>query len=94
MCPEKEKYIPRLLKKYREEIIPQMMKKFGYKNRLQTPCLEKIVINVGCGEGAHKGEVLEQIGKELALISGQKSIKTEAKRSISNFKIRRGMKMM
>ena len=85
---EKEKYIPRLLKKYREEIIPQMVKKFGYKNRMQIPYLEKIVINVGSGEGS---AVLDQIAKELALISGQKPIKTKAKKSISNFKIRKGM---
>ena len=85
---EKEKYTPRLLKKYREEIVPQMVKKFGYKNKMQTPHLEKIVINVGSGEGA---KVLDQIARELALISGQKCIKTKAKKSISNFKIRKGM---
>lgn len=85
-------YIPRLLKKYREEIVPQMVKKFGYKNKkMQAPRIEKIVINVGVGEGSRDNKTFDRISTELAFISGQKCIKTKARKSISNFKIRKGM---
>lgn len=90
---EKKRYIPRLLEKYRKEIIPQMVKKFGYKNKMQVPRLEKIVINIGCGEAAHEAKILEQISKEITFISGQKCVQTKAKKSISNFKLRKGMIM-
>ncbi|MCK4859720.1 MAG: 50S ribosomal protein L5 [Candidatus Omnitrophica bacterium] len=85
--------MPRLLEKYRKEIIPQMVKKFGYKNKMQVPRLEKIVINIGCGEAAHEAKILEQISKEITFISGQKCVQTKAKKSISNFKLRKGMIM-
>ncbi len=77
--------------KYEKEIVPAMMKEFEYKNALQVPRIEKIVINMGVGEGARNPDLLEQHAKELALITGQKPLVTRAKKSISNFKIRKGM---
>jgi len=83
-------YIP-LKEKYKEEIIPAMIKEFGYKNVLQVPRIEKIVINMGIGEGSRNKDVVDTHAKELALIAGQKPVITKAKKSISNFKIRKGM---
>lgn len=83
-------YIP-LKEKYENEIKPAMMKEFGYKNIHQVPKLEKIVINMGIGEGSRNKDVIDIHAKELALIAGQKPVVTKAKKSISNFKIRKGM---
>ena len=83
-------YIP-LKEKYRNEIIPAMIKEFGYKNVFQVPRIEKIVINMGIGEGSRNKDVVDVHAKELALIAGQKPVITRAKKSISNFKIRKGM---
>jgi large subunit ribosomal protein L5 len=82
--------VPRLLEKYRNSIAPNLMQKFNFKNRFQVPRLEKIVLNVGVGAGAHDIKVLEQTCAELALIAGQRPIITKARKSISNFKIRKG----
>ncbi len=82
--------IPRLLERYKHEIIPEMMKVFGYKNPLQVPKLTKITINMGVGESAHDIKVLEKAMAELSLIAGQKPIIRRAKKAISNFKIRKG----
>ena len=81
---------PRLLEKYRKEIVPAMMQKFGFKNKLQVPHLEKIVVNMGVGLGAHDIKPLEEASKELALIAGQRPVITKARKSISNFKLRKG----
>ncbi len=83
-------YIP-LKEKYEKEIVPAMMKEFGYKNKLQVPRVHKIVINMGIGEGARNPDLIEQHAKQLALITGQKPLVTRARKSISNFKIRKGM---
>jgi len=83
-------YIP-LKEKYRNEIIPAMIKEYGYKNVFQVPRIEKIVINMGIGEGSRNKDVVDVHAKELALIAGQKPVITRAKKSISNFKIRKGM---
>lgn len=80
----------RLLKEYRETIVPRMMEEFGYKNKLQVPKLTKIVINMGIGEGASDIKILEQAASELALICGQKPVITRAKKSVAGFKIRKG----
>ncbi len=88
-----EKYIPRLQKKYREEIIPALMKRFGYKNVMQVPRLEKIVLNMGVGEAVQDPKELDRAMEDLAIISGQKPAYTMAKKSISNFKLRKGMKI-
>jgi len=83
--------VPRLLQKYKEEIIPELSKKFGYKNPLQAPLLKKIVINMGVGAGSQDIKILEQVMADLSVITGQKAILTRAKKSIANFKIRKGV---
>ena len=81
----------RLKVKYTEEIAPALMKKFQYKSVMQIPKLEKIVINVGCGEARENSKVMDAVVKDLAAITGQKPILTVAKSSIANFKLREGM---
>ena len=81
----------RLKETYQKEIIDGMVKKFGYKNVMQVPRLEKIVINMGIGEAKENSKVLDAAMAELAIISGQKPVATRAKNSIANFKIREGM---
>ncbi len=80
----------RLHTKYSEKIVPELMKKFKLKNPFQVPKLEKIVINMGIGEGIQDIKVLEKARSELALITGQQPVITRAKKDISNFKIRKG----
>lgn len=82
---------PRLLEKYRNEIVPQMMQTFSLKNKLAVPRLEKIVVNLGVGEALADIKVLEKSMDELALISGQRPILRRAKKAIANFKIRQGL---
>jgi len=79
-----------LLERYRREIIPALMKRFGYKNLFQVPRLEKIVINMGVGQGAADVKIIEQAAQELGLIAGQHPVITRAKKAISNFKIKEG----
>ena len=81
----------RLKETYQNEIVDAMTKKFGYKNVMQVPRLEKIVINMGIGEAKENSKVLDAAMAELAIISGQKPVATRAKNSIANFKIREGM---
>ncbi len=81
----------RLKDQYQDKIVDALMKKFGYKNKLQAPKLEKIVINMGVGEAKENAKVLESAVKDLEIISGQKAVITKAKKSIANFKIREGM---
>lgn len=76
---------------YSNEIIAAMTKKFGYKNTLQVPKLNKIVINMGVGEAKENAKILESAVKDLEIIAGQKAVITKAKNSIANFKIRQGM---
>ncbi|MFH1854284.1 MAG: 50S ribosomal protein L5 [Candidatus Omnitrophota bacterium] len=82
---------PRLLEKYKKEIVPEVSKKFEYKNSLQAPHLEKVVLNMGVGSGSQDIKILEQVMADLALISGQKPAITRARKSIANFKIRKGV---
>jgi large subunit ribosomal protein L5 len=81
---------PRLLKRYRDEISPEMMKIFSYKNKLQVPRIKKIILNVGMGEATQDIKFLEAAQNELAAITGQKALTTRAKKAIANFKIRKG----
>lgn len=81
----------RFREKYENDIIPQMMTKFSYKNKLQVPKLEKIVINMGVGEAKESSKILESAMSDLEKISGQKPVMTKAKNSVANFKIREGM---
>lgn len=76
---------------YTEEIVDAMMKKFGYKNIMEVPKLEKIVVNMGVGEAKENPKILEAAAKDMEIITGQKPIITKAKKSIANFKIREGM---
>ena len=86
-----EKYIPTLQKQYREEIIPSLMKDFGYKSVMQVPKLEKIVINQGIGQAIADKKLIDVAITELTNISGQKAVATLSKKDISNFKLRRKM---
>ena len=81
----------RLKTLYNDEIINAMMKKFGYKNVMEVPKLDKIVVNIGVGEAKENAKVLESAMADLERITGQKPIVTKAKNSIANFKIREGM---
>ena len=81
----------RLKDYYKSDVAPSLMKKFGYKSVMQIPKLEKIVINVGCGEARENAKVMDAVVKDLATITGQKPILTVAKNSIANFKLREGM---
>ena len=76
---------------YKDEIVDAMVKKFGYKNIMEVPKLEKIVINMGVGEAKENAKVLESAVKDMETITGQKAVITKAKHSIANFKIREGM---
>lgn len=78
----------RLLKYYKEKVVPEMMKKFGYKNIYQVPKFEKIVINMGVGEAIANPKEAEDMAAELAVITGQRPIITRSKKSISNFKLK------
>jgi len=81
----------RLKEKYFREIVPVMIKEFGYRNVMEVPKLEKVVLNMGLGEAIHNIKVLDSAVEELALISAQKPVITRAKRSIASFKLREGM---
>ena len=81
----------RLKETYQNEIVDAIIKKFGYKNIMEVPKLDKIVINMGVGEAKENAKILESAMKDLEIIAGQKPITTKAKNSIANFKIREGM---
>ncbi len=85
------KYVARLRKDYDERIVPAMTEKFGYKNRMEVPRLEKIVINMGVGEATQDKKKVETAAQEMELIAGQKPVITKAKKSIAQFKLREGM---
>ncbi len=80
--------LPESLERYRNNIAPGLSKQFQHKNLMQAARLEKIVVNVGCGEAAHDAKVLEAVQRDLGLITGQRPLVTRAKKAISNFKIR------
>jgi len=82
---------PRLKEKYRNEVVPSLMKKFNYKSVMQAPKIEKVVINMGVGEGATNAKAIDSALEDLKAISGQKPVVTRAKKSIAGFKIRKGM---
>lgn len=80
-----------LKKRYQEEVVPALMKTLGYKNVMQVPRLEKIVLNIGLGEAIQNAKALESAEKDLATISGQHPVITRSKRSIAAFRLRAGM---
>ena len=83
----------RFAEKYKNEVAPALMKKFGYTSVMQIPKFNKIVINVGCGDAKDNAKVIDNVMAEIALITGQKPIATVAKKAVANFKIREGMKL-
>ncbi|MDR1106180.1 MAG: 50S ribosomal protein L5 [Treponema sp.] len=86
-------YEPRLKKIYREQIAPELFKEFGYTSPMQTPRLEKIVVSMGVGEALQSKKLLDAAIDDLTLITGQKAVKTKARKSIANFKIREGQEI-
>jgi large subunit ribosomal protein L5 len=83
--------LSRLKEQYQNEIIGAMIKKFGYKNIMEVPKLDKVVVNMGVGEAKENAKVLESAVADMEKISGQKAVLTKAKNSVANFKIREGM---
>ncbi|MBQ8210680.1 MAG: 50S ribosomal protein L5 [Clostridia bacterium] len=81
----------RLKDMYKAEVAPALMKKFGYKSVMQIPKIDKIVINVGCGEAKDNAKVIDAVIRDLGLITGQKPVVCKAKKSVANFKLREGM---
>ena len=75
----------RLKVKYTEEIAPALFKQFGYKSTMQVPKIDKIIVNVGCGEARENPKVLDAVARDLGAITGQKAVITKAKKSIANF---------
>ncbi|MDH3816985.1 MAG: 50S ribosomal protein L5 [Myxococcales bacterium] len=84
-------YEPRLRNKYKDEIVPQLMKDFGFTNVMQVPKLDRIVVNMGLGEAVQNAKLVESAAEELKAITGRKPIVTRAKKSIASFKLREGM---
>ena len=84
-------YVARLKKLYRDEIVPQLTKEFGYKNPLEVPRLDKVVLNMGVGEAVNDTKKVTSAAADLALIAGQKPVVTKARRAISTFKVRENM---
>lgn len=84
-------YQPRLRTKYKDQIVPQLMKDFSFKNIMQVPKLERIVINMGLGEAVQNAKLIETAVEELTAITGRKPVVTRAKKSIATFKLREGM---
>ena len=81
----------RMKERYKNEVASALMKKFNYKSPMQIPKLDKIIINVGCGEARENAKALDAVCSDLALITGQKAQITKAKKSVANFKVRQGM---
>jgi large subunit ribosomal protein L5 len=88
---EESKFNPRMREAYVQKVVPALMKEFGYKNIMQVPKLERIVLNVGMGEAIQNVKLLEGAAAELGAITGQKPLITKAKKAIATFKLRQGM---
>lgn len=88
---KEERVTPRLLTKYRTEVVPSLMKRFKYKSVMQVPRLEKVSINIGVGQATQDAKLVDSAARDLEMITGQKVVITKAKKAISNFKLREGM---
>jgi large subunit ribosomal protein L5 len=88
---EESKFKPRLRDMYRDQVVPALMKEFGYKNVMQVPKLDRIVLNVGMSEAIQNVKLLESAAGEMGTITGQKPVITRAKKAIAGFKLRQGM---
>ena len=86
-------YVPRLKKIYKEQIAPELFKEFNYKSVMQVPKLDKIVVSMGVGEALQNKKLLDEAINTLTQITGQKAVKTKARKSIANFKIRAGQEI-
>jgi large subunit ribosomal protein L5 len=84
-------YVPTLKKKYKEEIVPALVKEFSYKTVMQVPRLEKVVLNQGVGSSIADKKIIEVATEEMTIIAGQKAVQTRSKKDISNFKLRKKM---
>jgi large subunit ribosomal protein L5 len=91
VCNAEDTLLSRLREKYKKEVIPAMMKEFGYKSIMAVPRAEKVVLNMGLGEAIYNIKALDKGVEELSLIAGQKAVVANAKRSIAGFKLRQGM---
>jgi large subunit ribosomal protein L5 len=88
---DEPKVTPRLKETYRNQIVPALMKEFGYKNPMQVPKVDRVVLNVGMGEAIQNVKLLEGATSELGIITGQRPVVTKAKKAIAGFKLRQGM---
>jgi large subunit ribosomal protein L5 len=84
---------PRLRERYDQEVIPQLVKTFSYKNVMQVPRVTKVVVNMGVGQAVQDSKLLDGAVRDMTTVTGQKPVVTKARRSISNFKIRQGMRI-
>jgi len=82
--------VPRLLQRYKEEVVPALMERFGYKNIMQVPKIVKVVVNIGLGEALQNPKALDNAARDLAIITGQKPLVTRARKAIATFKLRKG----
>ncbi len=85
-----DKNIPKLKSEYFNQVVPEMMKEFSFTNKLRTPIVEKVVVNIGLGEALSSSNVIEAAKNDLQLITGQRPIEKKAKKSVANFKLREG----
>lgn len=88
-----EQYIPRIKKLYRETVAPELMKDFGFSSVMQIPTIEKISVSIGVGDAITNKKLLDSAVKEIEQITGQHAVKTKARKSIANFKLRQGMEI-
>lgn len=86
-------YVPELRETYRNTVVPELTEEFAYKSAMQVPRLEKIVLSMGVGEAIQNKKLLDSAVNELSMIAGQRAVKTKARKSISNFKLRAGMEI-
>ena len=86
-------YEPRLKSRYKQDIVTELKKEFDYSSMMQVPALEKVTVSVGVGDAIQNKKLLDAAAKELEIITGQRPVKTKAKKSISNFKVRAGMEI-
>ncbi|GHV68900.1 50S ribosomal protein L5 [Spirochaetia bacterium] len=91
--PQSSPPAPRLKKLYKEQVAPEMLKEFGYSSPMQTPRLEKIIVSMGVGEAIQNKKLLDAAITDITTITGQKAVKTKARKSIANFKIREGQEI-
>jgi large subunit ribosomal protein L5 len=87
------KYVPTLKQDYEDRIAPELIEEFGYKTSMQLPRLEKIVLSMGVGEAIQNKKLLDAAVGELSLITGQRAVRTKARKSVANFKVRQGMEI-